>query len=66
MHATIRIYAASGDFVDYPDNTLGIFTAQALLGGPERRARAGAAVDIPLCEGDLFFIEKLALALGRP
>ena len=41
----------------------------SLEGGKPARARttrAGAAVDIPWCEGDLFFIEKLALALGRP
>jgi outer membrane protein assembly factor BamB len=54
------------NFIDYPDNVLGIFAAQALLGEPGRRAGVGANVDVPWCEGDLFSIEKLALALGRP
>ena len=54
------------NFVDYPDNVLGIFAAHALLADPDRRSAVAADVDIPWCAGDLFFIEKLALALGRP
>jgi hypothetical protein len=54
------------NFVDYPDNVLGIFAAHTLLADPDRRAAVAADVDIPWCAGDLFSIEKLALALARP
>lgn len=52
--------------VDAPDNVHGIFAAHALLGGDGDRVDVGANVDLPWCAGDLFFIEKAAMALDRP
>jgi len=48
--------------VDYPDQALSIFRAKALIERPPRE-KLERFLDIPWCEGDLYYIEKLARLL---
>jgi len=50
------------NFADFPDQALSIFDAKALIERPGRE-ELGRYLDIPWCEGDLFFIEKIARLL---
>jgi len=57
-----RQYHFGENFIDYPDFSLGIFEAKAMI----HRVSASELmryVDIPWCEGDLYYIEKLAWVL---
>ena len=50
------------NFVDYPDFSLSIFQAQALLGG-RSACELACWVDMPWCVGDAYFVQKLAICL---
>ena len=52
------------NFADYPDQALSILNAKALI-AREADARLERALDLPWCEGDLFFIEKIVRILER-
>jgi hypothetical protein len=50
------------NFVDLPDSMQGIFLAQAYLWGADAQS-LDRHTDLPWCRGDLFHIERLALAI---
>jgi len=53
------------NLMDFPDFSLGIFQAKALI-AEEGFAELARFSDMPWCAGDMSYIEKLALCLGAP
>jgi hypothetical protein len=50
------------NFMDFPDQALSIFRAKAMV-GRVGRGKLERYLDVPWCEGDLYYIEKLARLL---
>ena len=50
------------NFMDFPDQALSIFRAKAMIERPAH-AKLERTLDLPWCEGDLYYIEKLARLL---
>lgn len=53
------------NFIDTPDLALGAFKVMAWL-GENSREELNAALDLPFCRADIFYLHKLALFLAAP